>query len=107
MGRKKEHVASKSFTIGLKELAFLSEEADRLNVKQSKLLTKYIRTIMLDSIEKEKLEHGPITWCTKCGDHREFAEYPNDTNEKGPYRWLCKTCKDDKTELIREMFPNH
>ena len=72
MGRKKEHVASKSFTIGLKELAFLSEEADRLDVKQSKLLTKYIRTIMLEHIDKEKLEHGPITWCTKCGDHREF-----------------------------------
>jgi hypothetical protein len=81
MGRKKEHVASKSFTIGLKELAFLSEEADRLDVKQSKLLTKYIRTIMLDSIEKEKLEHGP--------------------------RWICITCMDDKTELITEMFPNH
>jgi len=107
MGRKKEHVASKSFTVGLKELAFLSEEADRLDVKQSKLLTKYIRTIMLEHIDKEKLEHGPITWCTKCGDHREFAEYPNDTNEKGPYRWLCKMCGDDKTALIKEMFPNH
>ena len=54
VGRKKEHVASKSFTIGLKELAFLSEEADRLDVKQSKLLTKYIRTIMLEHIDKEK-----------------------------------------------------
>ena len=52
MGRKKEHVASKSFTIGLKELAFLSEEADRLDIKQSKLLTKYIRTIMLEHIDK-------------------------------------------------------
>ena len=62
MGRKKEHVASKSFTIGLKELAFLSEEADRLDIKQSKLLTKYIKTIMLEHIDKEKLEHGPITW---------------------------------------------
>ena len=100
MGRKKEHVASKSFTVGLKELAFLSEEADRLDVKQSKLLTKYIRTIMLDSIEKEKLEHGPITWCTKCGDHREFSK----TNVG---RWICVMCMDDKTELITEMFPNH
>jgi len=103
VGRKKEHVASKSFTIGLKELAFLSEEADRLDVKQSKLLTKYIRTIMLDSIEKEKLEHGPITWCTKCGDHREFKQ-PRDCIE---VLWICKTCGDDKTALIKEMFPNH
>ena len=103
MGRKKEHVASKSFTIGLKELAFLSEEADRLDVKQSKLLTKYIRLVMLDHIEKEKLEHGPITWCTKCGDHREFKQ--TDTNHG--YLWLCKTCGDDKTALIKEMFPNH
>ena len=99
MGRKKEHVASKSFTIGLKELAFLSEEADRLDVKQSKLLTKYIRLVMLDHIEKEKLEHGPITWCTKCGDHREFMKVGKS--------WRCNQCMDDKTELITEMFPNH
>jgi len=104
MGRKKEHVASKSFTIGLKELAFLSEEADRLDVKQSKLLTKYIRLVMLDHIEKEKLEHGPITWCTKCGDHREFA---NTKHIDSKNRWVCKTCGDDKTALIKEMFPNH
>ena len=100
MGRKKEHVASKSFTIGLKELAFLSEEADRLDIKQSKLLTKYIRLVMLDHIEKEKISHGPITWCTKCGDHREFGK-------KGMNLWLCTVCGDDKTELIREMFPTH
>ena len=104
MGRKKEHVASKSFTIGLKELAFLSEEADRLDIKQSKLLTKYIRTIMLDSIEKEKVKHGPITWCTKCGEHREFA---NTKHIASKNRWVCKTCGDDKTALIKEMFPNH
>ena len=103
MGRKKEHVASKSFTIGLKELAFLSEEADRLDVKQSKLLTKYIRTIMLDHVEKEKLEHGPITWCTKCGDHRQFK---NPAHRVG-ITWICKSCGDDKTALIKEMFPNH
>ena len=100
MGRKKEHVASKSFTVGLKELAFLSEEADRLDIKQSKLLTKYIRLVMLDSIEKAKIEHGPITWCTKCGDHREFSK-----TRIG--RWICVTCMDDKTELIIEMFPTH
>ena len=104
MGRKKEHVASKSFTIGLKELAFLSEEADRLDVKQSKLLTKYIRLVMLDHIEKEKISHGPITWCTKCGDHREFARV--EATKDYP-RWLCKSCGDDKTELITEMFPTH
>ena len=104
MGRKKEHVASKSFTIGLKELAFLSEEADRLDVKQSKLLTKYIRLVMLDSIEKAKIEHGPITWCTKCGDHREFAR-KDGVGFKN--RWVCNVCGDDKTTLIKEMFPNH
>jgi hypothetical protein len=104
MGRKKEHVASKSFTIGLKELAFLSEEADRLDIKQSKLLTKYIRIVMLDHIEKEKLEHGPITWCTKCGDHREFS---NTFKLDGMDRWVCKACGDDKTALIKEMFPTH
>jgi hypothetical protein len=104
MGRKKEHVASKSFTIGLKELAFLSEEADRLDIKQSKLLTKYIRLVMLDSIEKAKIEHGPITWCTKCGDHREF------TRKDGvgfKNRWVCKACGDDKTAQIVHMFPTH
>ena len=103
MGRKKEHVASKSFTIGLKELAFLSEEADRLNIKQSKLLTKYIRTIMLDHIEKEKIEHGPITWCTKCGNHREFEQVQHDKQ----VTWLCKTCGEDKTAQIVHMFPTH
>ena len=103
MGRKKEHVASKSFTIGLKELAFLGEEADRLNIKQSKLLTKYIRLVMLDHIEKEKIEHGPITWCTKCGDHREFKQPEHSVG----IRWICKVCGDDKTALIKEMFPTH
>jgi len=106
MGRKKEHVASKSFTVGLKELAFLSEEADRLDIKQSKLLTKYIRLVMLDHIEKEKIEHGPITWCTKCGDHREFKKaYTDPTNTQ--LIWLCKVCGDDKTAQIVHMFPTH
>jgi len=100
MGRKKEHVASKSFTIGLKELAFLSEEADRLDIKQSKLLTKYIRLVMLDHIEKEKISHGPITWCTKCGDHCEFIRGPVKT-------WVCRECGEDKTAIIKEMFPTH
>ena len=100
MGRKKEHVASKSFTIGLKELAFLGEEADRLKIKQSKLLTKYIRTIMLDHIEKEKLEHGPITWCTTCSEYREFGESSNG-------RWLCNECSDDKTDVVKHLLVKH
>jgi len=100
MGRKKEHVASKSFTIGLKELAFLAEEADRLNVKQSKLLTKYVRTIMLERIEKEKVEHGPVSWCGNCASQQEWIV--------GPKRnWLCRGCGVDKTELISAMFPTH
>jgi len=103
MGRHKEHVASKSFTIGLKELAFLSEESDRLEMKQSKLLTKYIRLVMLDYIEKEKIQHGPITWCTKCGDHREFK---NPEHSIG-VRWICSACGEDKTSIIKEMFPSH
>jgi len=103
MGRNKEHVASKSFTIGMKELAFLCEESDRLEIKQSKLLTKYIRTIMLEHLEKEKIQHGPITWCTKCGDHREFK---NPEHSIG-VRWICSACGEDKTSIIKEMFPSH
>ena len=100
MGRKKEHVASKSFTVGLKELAFLSEEADRLDIKQSKLLTKYIRLVMLEHIDKEKIQHGPVTWCGPCGSQREFIKGPKDT-------WLCSACSLDKTSQIIYMFPNH
>ena len=100
MGRKKEHVASKSFTIGLKELAFLAEEADRLDMKQSKLLTKYVRTIMLASIEKEKIEHGPVSWCGNCASQVEWIVGPKSN-------WLCRGCGVDKTELISAMFPTH
>ena len=103
MGRKKEHVASKSFTIGIKEIAWLADESDRTEEKQSKVLTRIIRLAMAKSIEKEKLVHGPITWCTKCGDHREFRKPEHSVG----VRWICKSCGDDKTALIKEMFPNH
>ena len=55
---------------------------------------------MLDHIEKEKLEHGPITWCTTCSEYREFGESSNG-------RWLCNECSDDKTDVVKHLLVKH
>ena len=92
MGRKKEWKASKSFTLGISEIAFMEEYCYNKNMKGSEYVNKLIRKEMLTSQDKERKEHGPINWCTKCGDNREYRAKHG--------KWLCDQCGDDKTEVI-------
>jgi hypothetical protein len=100
MGRKKEWKASKSFTLGISEIAFMEEHCYELNIKGSEYVNKLIRKEMLNSQDKERQQHGPINWCTSCGDNREYAQFHN---KDGNVRWGCKECGDDKTEVIKYL----
>jgi len=95
MGRRKEWKASKSFTLGIQEIAFMEEHCYELNIKGSEYVNKLIRKEMLQAQDKERQEHGPINWCTACGDNREYEAKKN--------KWLCKECGDDKTEVIKYL----
>ena len=95
MGRKKEWKASKSFTLGISEIAFMEEHCYELNIKGSEYVNKLIRKEMLQAQDKERQQHGPINWCTSCGNNREYEVKKN--------KWLCKECGDDKTEVIKYL----
>ncbi len=97
MGRKKEFVATKSFTIGLQELVYLEKICNEKDMKASKFINRLLRKAMLVDMEKEKQKHGPITYCTGCNEYKEF-EYMED--EKA---WTCIVCGDDKTQVITYM----
>ena len=97
MGRKKEFVATKSFTIGLQELVYLEKVCNEKNIKASKFINGLLRTAMLAALEKEKQKHGPITYCTGCNEYKEF-EYMEDERA-----WTCIVCGDDKTKVIEYM----
>ena len=96
MGRKKELVASKSFTLGLQELVYLEKICNEKNIKASKFINGLLRKAMLVDLEKEKQNHGPITWCTGCNEYKEFEQ--KEGNE-----WTCIVCGDDKTQVITYM----
>lgn len=99
MGRKKEFVATKSFTIGLQELVYLEKVCNEKNIKASKFINGLLRKAMLTDMEKEKQNHGPITWCTGCSNYKEYEQ-------KDPYEdpsWTCIDCGDDKTKVIEYM----
>ena len=95
MGRKKEWKASKSFTLGISEIAFMEEYCYNKNMKGSEYVNKLIRKEMLKTQDLKRNEHGPINWCTSCGDNREY--------EAKKERWLCNQCGDDKTEVIEYL----
>jgi len=97
MGRKKEFVASKSFTLGLQELLYMEKKCNEQKIKASKFINGLLRKAMLTDLEKEKQNHGPITFCTGCVEYKEF-EYMED--EKA---WTCVVCGDDKTKVIEYM----
>ena len=94
MGRKPEFKATKSFTMGLRELAWLKEYSERNKVKASALVNKLIRTAMLEDTheEKERKLRGPIAYCTGCSQQREFEQVKDN--------WLCFECGEDKTEVV-------
>ena len=97
MGRKKEFVATKSFTIGLQELVYLEKVCNEKDMKASKFINGLLRKAMLKDLEKEKQKHGPITYCTGCNEYKEF-EYMEDERA-----WTCIVCGDDKTQVITYM----
>jgi len=96
MGRKKELVASKSFTLGLQELVYLKKVCNEKNIKASKFINRLLRKAMLVDLEKEKQKHGPITYCTGCNEYKEFEQ-------KEGKEWVCIVCGDDKTKVIEYM----
>ena len=96
MGRKKELVASKSFTLGLQELVYLEKVCNEKNIKASKFINRLLRKAMLKDLEKEKQKHGPITYCTGCNEYKEFEQKEGEA-------WTCIVCGDDKTQVITYM----
>ena len=96
MGRKKEFVASKSFTLGLQELMYMEKKCNELGIKASKFINRLLRKAMLTDLEKEKQKHGPITYCTGCNEYKEFEQ-------KEGKEWTCIVCGDDKTQVITYM----
>jgi len=99
MGRKKEFVASKSFTLGLQELLYMEKKCNEQKIKASKFINRLLRRAMLADQKKEEQRHGPITYCTTCVQYKEF-EY---TEDNDGYNWSCTVCGDDKTKVIDYM----
>ena len=96
MGRKKEFVASKSFTLRLQELLYMEKKCNEQKIKASKFINRLLRKAMLVDLEKEKQKHGPITYCTGCNEYKEFEQ-------KEGKEWTCIVCGDDKTQVITYM----
>jgi len=98
MGRKPEFKATKSFTMGLRELAWLKEYSERRNEKASAIVNKLIREAMLEDVhtETERKLRGPIAYCTGCSKQREFEQVQHDDQVS----WLCFECGEDKTEVV-------
>jgi len=96
MGRKKEFVASKSFTLGLQELLYMEKKCNEQKIKASKFINRLLRKAMLKDLEKEKQRHGPIAYCTTCVSYKEFEQKEGD-------KWLCVNCNEDKTDVIKYM----
>jgi len=97
MGRKKEFVASKSFTLGLQELMYMEKACNEQGIKASKFLNRLLRKAMLLDLEKERQKHGPIAYCTNCVSYKEFGN-TLDIDERD--RWVCKECGEDKTSVV-------
>ena len=96
MGRKKEFVASKSFTLGLQELLYMEKKCNEQKIKASKFINRLLRRAMLADQKKEEQRHGPITYCTSCVEYKEFEQ-------RDGKKWTCIVCGDDKTTVIEYM----
>ena len=95
MGRKKEFVASKSFTLGLQELMYMEKKCHQDGIKASKFLNRLLRDAMLAELKKENLKRKPIGRCHTCEDYRGY--------DLVDHEWLCEVCKLEKTEYINEI----
>jgi rubredoxin len=92
MGRKKEFVASKSFTLGLQELMYMEKKCNEQGIKASKFLNRLLRKAMLADLEKENLRRKPVGRCHTCEDFRGYDLVDDE--------WLCEVCQLEKTEYI-------
>jgi rubredoxin len=95
MGRKKEFVASKSFTLGLQELMYMEKKCNEQGIKASKFLNRLLRRAMLTDLEKENLRRKPVGRCHTCEDFRGYDLVDDE--------WLCEVCKLEKTEYINAI----
>ena len=69
MGRKNEFKASKSFTIGISELAWLSEYTETNKIKASEYINTLIRTAMVDDKKDKVMESNTHpAYCKTCND---------------------------------------
>ena len=93
MGRQKEFKVSKAFTIGIKEIAWAQESAERQGLKLSTFIHNLIKKAMLNDLEVVK---KPATWCNQCSGYTGFDEI------KG--KWLCEVCQEDQTEVIKYKY---
>ena len=93
MGRQKEFKVSKAFTIGIKEIAWAQESAERQGLKLSTFIHDLIKKAMLNDLDVVK---KPATWCNKCSCYRGFDEIKD--------KWLCEECKEDQTEVIKYKY---
>ena len=102
MGRKKEFVASKSFTLGLQELVYMEKKCNEDKVKASAFINRLLRRAMIEDQKKEEEQHGPVTWCTECGTYKEFKPIHHEDG----CTWNCMVCEEDKTAVIEYQLAN-
>jgi hypothetical protein len=95
MGRMNEFKVSKAFTIGIDQAQFLKVECERVGMKASTLINKWINEKMQGQVEEIRKVKGPEAYCPPCSDYKEFFK-------DGPH-WVCDGCGIDKTELIEGM----
>ena len=102
MGRKKEFVASKSFTLGLQELVYMEKICNEKKIKASQFINRLLRRAMIEDQKKEEQQHGPVTWCTECGTYKEFKPIHHEDG----CTWNCMDCEEDKTAVIEYQLAN-
>jgi len=96
MGRKAEFKAAKSFTLGLSELAWLSEYSLTNNMKASEVVNRLLREAMLnDKSEKIKEAKTHEAYCSNCNDWT-----PNNLD------MICTKCNKLNEQLKRRV-ENH
>lgn len=94
MGRKEKFVASKSFTLGLTELQWLSEFCNKNDMKASEKVNQILREAMLkDKAEGSLWRESTGASCDKCD---AWTQHTKD--------FLCLECKEINTKLKEQWW---
>jgi len=101
MGRIKEFKVSKAFTIGIKEIAWAQESAERQGLKLSAFIHDLIKKSMLNDLDVVK---KPATWCNQCSGYTGFDLIQSDNKDRMKDKWLCEICQEDQTEVIKYKY---